>query len=431
MLQKAVRILLVIPLISFLSIHQALAQPATIETVLDSHKIILGRYAELKFVVTKNTNDKLIFPSFSDTLFDGIEIAGNPTIDSLSLNDNKEKIEQKLSITAYEQGMRYIPQMPFIIKSVTGYDTIYSASSYLQVEGVKIDSAGVIRDIKDVEWVRPTFRDFFPLILVIAAVVLFIFLFRYFRKRSKKKLQIEPVKISEPPYITALKELDKLKAQKLWQQKQLKEYYSKLTAIIRTYIEQQYGIKAMEETTAEIARDIKNAGLDDKMNMSELQALLNLADLVKFARGDAQPEENVAHLESAYDFVKTSRQVLVEDAVKSATNEISNKLAYSYQISSRIKNGGKLNDLQIVNELEGGSRLVIYQYAISIIFATFRFNSRIYILKSDEKGIRQGLIYSSITMLLGWWGIPWGPVRSISALKNNFTGGKKVELEQI
>jgi hypothetical protein len=428
-MHKVFKAILVITFITISAFKPVIAQSASVETVLDSHKIILGRFTELKYVVIKNINDKITLPAFNDTLFDGVEIAGKAKIDSNTLENSKIQIQQKLIITAYETGMRYIPPFPFIIQTQTGFDTLYSASSYLQVEGIVLDTTGVIRDIKDIEWVMPTPRDFLSVMIVLAIIGLVVFLTIYFWPKNKGTLQIEPPKISEPAYIIALKELDKLKAQKLWQQKLIKEYYSRLTSIIRTYIEQQYGIMAMEETTSEIVRDIKNAGLDQKMNMIELQSLLNLADLVKFARGEAQPEENIAHLEIAYDFVKTSREVLVEDAVKAATNEIHIKLTNSYKISKNSQNAKGLSDYQIFNELEKGARLVRYQFTVSIIVVTFTRESKIYLLKPDEKGIRQGIIYSSITLLLGWWGIPWGPVRSVISLKNNFAGGKKVELE--
>ncbi len=35
----------------------------------------------------------------------------------------------------------------------------------------------------------------------------------------------------------------------------------------------------------------------------------------------------------------------------------------------------------------------------------------------------KGLGYTALTFLLGWWGIPWGPIRSVQAMITNFKGG--------
>jgi hypothetical protein len=150
---------------------------------------------------------------------------------------------------------------------------------------------------------------------------------------------------------------------------------------------------------------------------------------VKFARGDAQPEENIEHLERAYDFIKSSRQAIMEDAVKSSADIVKENLSNSFQIAKKSRNAKKMSDLQIFLELEKGGRLVRYQYTVSIIVMTFSLNTKIHLLRAGEKGIKPGILFSIITILFGWWGIPWGPIRSIVALKNNFSGGKDVELE--
>jgi hypothetical protein len=410
--------------LQLVSISMLIAQTVSVQTELDTNRILLGRFVNLKYTITKEPGQKIVFPIFHDSLCQNIDVVGEAKIDSLS--DNKSV--QSLVITSYEPGQWQIAPQPFVIKTSAGTDTIYSTVSLLQVDSVAIDTTGVIRDIKKVEWIMPSFSDFIPLLIALAIIGLIIVLVMRYWPGSKKVSQKATTQVIEPPHVIAMRELDKLKAQKLWQQKQTKEYYSRLTAIIRTYIEQQFGLKAMEQTSAEIIRDIHDKGLETKLNISDLKKLLNLADLIKFAKGNAQPEENIEHLERAYDFVKSSRQAVMEEAVKSATDVVKDNLSNSYQIAKKSRNAKGLSDLQIIQELEKGGRLVRYQYSISIIVRTFSLNSKIHLLKVGEKGVKPGIIFSVITIFLGWWGIPWGPIRSVRSLKNNFSGGKDVDL---
>jgi hypothetical protein len=407
----------------------SIGQLITIETILDTNQVVLGKTANLKYSVQKNTNDVVKLPVFGDTIFDGIEIIGSVRIDSEKQGQDKELLEQKMAITSYETGMRYIPAQPFLFNGPNGWDTIMSKPGYLNVVGVQVDSTNTIRDISDVEWVMPTFTEMLPYLFGILGLGLVVFLIYYYWPGRRAKMEEhKPAKQVEPPHIIALRELDKLKAQKLWQQKQVKEYYTKLTHIIRVYIEEQFGVSAMEETTSEILRDIRKEGLDKKIDMHQLEGLLNLADLIKFARGEAQPQENIEQLEAAYEFVKNSRKVFVEGATQQVAERLNQQMSNSFSLSWKIKNVGNISDLEVYHKLENGARLVQYSYTVSILVMTFSRRSKLYLLEPGEKGKKQGIIFSVITGLFGWWGIPWGPVRSIRSLKINFSGGKKVQI---
>ncbi len=93
---------------------------------------------------------------------------------------------------------------------------------------------------------------------------------------------------------------------------------------------------------------------------------------------------------------------------------------------AKIKGLEGLTHNDINRELERGAKFVFYQYTISILVMTFRRSSSVYFIKGGESAVTKGLGFSLITFLLGWWGIPWGPIYSIGSLFNNFTGGKDV-----
>ena len=81
---------------------------------------------------------------------------------------------------------------------------------------------------------------------------------------------------------------------------------------------------------------------------------------------------------------------------------------------------------QLRFEIQRGARLVCYQYCISIVVMTFRRSSDIYFIPAGESAVSKGMQWSLLTFLLGWWGIPWGPIFSIQSLITNFKGGKDV-----
>jgi hypothetical protein len=77
-------------------------------------------------------------------------------------------------------------------------------------------------------------------------------------------------------------------------------------------------------------------------------------------------------------------------------------------------------------EVERGAKFVIFQYCISIVIMTFKRPSSIYFVRVGESALGKGLVFSTISFLLGWWGIPWGPIYTIQSLITNFQGGKDV-----
>ena len=77
-------------------------------------------------------------------------------------------------------------------------------------------------------------------------------------------------------------------------------------------------------------------------------------------------------------------------------------------------------------ELDRGGRFVIYQYCISVVFMTFKRPSAIYFLRADEGAGGKGVKFTLLSVLFGWWGIPWGPIWTIQSIWNNSRGGRDV-----
>jgi hypothetical protein len=90
-----------------------------------------------------------------------------------------------------------------------------------------------------------------------------------------------------------------------------------------------------------------------------------------------------------------------------------------------------LDGKMVADELRRGARFVIYQYCISILIISLRRPSDIYFVRAGQSAITKGLGFSMVSLLLGWWGIPWGPIYTIGAVITNFSGGKDVTQEVI
>lgn len=88
-----------------------------------------------------------------------------------------------------------------------------------------------------------------------------------------------------------------------------------------------------------------------------------------------------------------------------------------------------MSKAQIDFEVQRGARFVFYQYCISILVLTFKRPSSIYFLRAGESRVAKGLPFSLISLFLGWWGIPWGPIYTIGSFITNFKRGKDVTQE--
>jgi hypothetical protein len=71
-----------------------------------------------------------------------------------------------------------------------------------------------------------------------------------------------------------------------------------------------------------------------------------------------------------------------------------------------------------------GARFVLFQYCVSVIVLSFKRSSPIFFVKPGESVAAKGLPYCLISLFAGWWGIPWGPVWTLTTLANNLGGGK-------
>ncbi len=141
--------------------------------------------------------------------------------------------------------------------------------------------------------------------------------------KKKRKGYIFKPPVVLPAHVRAIRELDKLKEEKIWQQGREKEFYSKLTDILRNYLVEREGINAMEMTSGEILNEVRKL-LEVESVYNNLKQILSTADLVKFAKYKPYPDENDLSMVNAYFFVNQTREpdpVPEKEELKKVNNE--------------------------------------------------------------------------------------------------------------
>ncbi len=86
---------------------------------------------------------------------------------------------------------------------------------------------------------------------------------------------------------------------------------------------------------------------------------------------------------------------------------------------------------QLSSELNNGGKFVRYEYCISLLILTMKRSSNIYFIKQGENAFLKGMPYTAVSLLFGWWGIPWGPIYTLSSTFTNICGGKDMTKEII
>ncbi len=304
------------------------SQIMTVHAGLDTNAIVIGDQVSFNIEVRRNRDDFVRFPEFSEKLTGEIEIVSKSSVDSFwSKKDQKYILKQKLLLTAFDSGLYYIPPLEFLLIGENRKDTIKTTATYLEVHPFPLDTTRTIRDIKAIEKAPVSLRDVYPYVLLIVFAGLLVwFIAYYIRKKGKKQPLIGRAKIEEPPHVIALRELERLKAAKLWQRKQTKLYYSQLTEIIRRYIETRFGIMAMEQTTDEIMIEFEGHEILSEEDYQLLRKMLDQADLVKFAKAEPMPDKNETHFENACVFIDHTKyrqpDIQAVDEKETVGNEI-------------------------------------------------------------------------------------------------------------
>jgi len=285
------------------------AQRITVNASIDSTQLWIGQQTRMVFEISQQPNQFVSTPVFSENIIEGIELVEPVRNDTATSPDGHLIVRLSYQLTSFSDSLYLIPAFPFV---VDGQDTVWSNPVSLKViQPFEIDTAAnAITDIKDV--VSPRFSLMYYLRKVlpwlIGALILLAISVLVIRLIKKKPvvMNFAPEK-KIPPFEVALEKLRILKEEKLWQQNRQKEYHTALTDILREYIEQVYDIPAPEFTSDEILTHLSFLRKDNKQAFTFLQQILQLADLVKFAKWNALPDENEQSYTYAVAFINLTK----------------------------------------------------------------------------------------------------------------------------
>lgn len=299
--------------------NAAIAQlAATIKA--DSSKIEIGDLLHLHLIVNADSQlQNIKIPVFNDSIGD-MEIVSK-TAPKTQLQNDRKIIVQDFTVSAYDKGDFYIPPIAISYYNKTVLDTVFTNDLLIYVTTLKVDTTKPIKPIKPELPVPYILSEFYGWIAMIASLLALIILvvFLYYKFRKKHDQKPSRPKPKEPAHIWAQRQLHILQEQRLWQKGDIKTYYSKLSEILRLYLEYSYDYYAIEATTEEIKEKLPILDID-AVSAKDLIAVLQLADLAKFAKMNPTPEQNETALAKAKKFVKNTIPIEKENKAEKEKN---------------------------------------------------------------------------------------------------------------
>lgn len=301
------------------------AQKASVQATVQPTEIMIGEQALINLKVITPKEKIIHFPVYEKEMVPGIEVIGMLPPDT-TIENNVMTLNFKYVITSFDSTLYHVPHIPIF----DGTDTIYSNSFGLKVTSPELSDSTLaylekinkgetdsidfrqlqLHDIKPVRKAPFVWTDYLWVLWILLGVILLIgligFIIYLVLNKKKKGYFFKPPQVL-PAHVRALTELDKLKAEKIWQQGREKDFYSKLTDILRIYIYEREGINAMEMTSGEILNKIRTT-TDVESVYENLKQILSTSDLVKFAKYKPYPNENDLSLVNAYFFVNQTRE---------------------------------------------------------------------------------------------------------------------------
>ncbi|MBR3455136.1 MAG: hypothetical protein IKH26_07430 [Bacteroidaceae bacterium] len=296
-------------LLCLMSVAFAMAQ-VNVDAKIDSVAIFIGEQAHIQLKVTADKGTVLELPEYDSLkhITPGIEVLSSTVPDTQWINDNKRfTLSKNYTITSFDTTLYRIPPM-----KVKAGDKIYESKSMaLKVLTFEVDTLHPeqIAGMKTVMTPPFDWNEWKGVVMGALAVVILTMLLLYVAARlNDNKPIIKRIKLKPhiAPHKAAMQKIEQIREEKMWQNEDSKEYYTRLTDTLRQYINERYGFNAMEMTSGEIIERLQQ--IDDPMAIDELNELFTTADLVKFAKYNTLINENDRNLVTAIEFINTTKK---------------------------------------------------------------------------------------------------------------------------
>lgn len=281
-----------------------LCAQTTAQVLLDSAQISIGDQVKLVFRVAYSKNGLFQRADFTELdSLKGIEVLGVDT-PRTRISEVGAFTEQTMTLTSFDAGRYSLPAVPFYVAEGTRIDTAWTKELVLEVRDVTVNNDSLyIEPIKDIIAEPRRFSDYWPYLIVVLMILMLWGILRFANKPVKE--QVFPrMLVRKAPHEIALAKLFALQRGSPWlHANAMKAYYADLTFITREYLENRYGIKALESTTGEILAALKKETIPDEA-VEILNGLLQTADLVKFAKANPDAAAGETWLERSVELVQ-------------------------------------------------------------------------------------------------------------------------------
>jgi hypothetical protein len=281
--------------------------------ILDTNTILIGDQIELNISVEFDLNEAYNWPEFTDSVYKKVEIINKASLQE-DTTENSKIISQKIVLTCFDSGSYYLPPIVFnenrktegLILNVSTI-AINDSSAMMDITSTKIGTEDDFTkaEIQEKEEEEKKKKFWMRIALIIGILTAMIYsLSPLINKYKKQEMTIVEREIVDPPHIIALKNLQNLKKQTLWQKGKLKKYYSELSLILRSYIENRFDLPALELPTSDIIKNLKQ--LDSEI-LSKLEYVLRKSDNIKYAKGLSTEKQNIESMEISVQFINSTK----------------------------------------------------------------------------------------------------------------------------
>ena len=332
---------------------------AEVTTAVDSTQVKIGEQINLTLQVKTDSLSMVEFAA--EPLFLPFEIIEESTIDTLRAQQHY-LYTKRYALIQFDSGAYWIPPQKIVVDGFSKF----SDSIAIEVAMVKVDTIQQpLFDIKPIQTVERSYNQLIKnSLLVFVFSVLLAILYVLNRQYKKKKAALlEEI----PPFDRAIQELKALENELPQAQEEYKHYYSKLTDVVRRYLEEEADIDALESTSDELLDKLElriDAGTLDLSleTLNNLKKVLQNADLVKFAR--SAPAIGIATTDRAM-----VEQVVIEtkEALPAPTEE---ELAATAAFQRELERKRRKQKMQLI----GISALGLIVSVAIIAVAIYGFN---------------------------------------------------------
>ncbi len=270
--------------------------------------ILIGDQFEWTLPLTIDEGDEFYFEEVEDPVTQGVEVIKPYVVDTLSIKKGKVNLEWKMILTSFDSGSYYLPNLIALVSRKDGsVDTLLFDGPSIEVNTIPIDTATFQPyDLKGQIKYPVTFKEVATWVLIILlALGLVYIIIRYIKTRRENRTFFGKPVEKDPPHIVALRNLEKIRGQKLWQNDKQKQFYTAVTDTVRQYISDRYGISAMEQTSNEMFDELKGKEVDPEL-LKPVKELFATADFVKFAKHNASTQDNEDAIPIAVRFVNAT-----------------------------------------------------------------------------------------------------------------------------